>query len=62
MEHVYCMQNAFSPIVFSEESDTGNRDYVEHSLVAFLGDPSKSLSRPHGAADDDEGERHGRPV
>lgn len=45
MEQVYCMQNAFSPIVFSEESDTGNRDYVEHSLVAFLGDPSKSLSQ-----------------
>lgn len=45
MEQVYCMQNAFSPIVFSEESDTRNIDYVEHSLVAFLGDPSKSLSQ-----------------
>lgn len=25
MEQVYCMQNAFSPIVFSEESDEEQR-------------------------------------
>lgn len=38
----------------SRKRATRNTDYVEqHSLVAFLGDPSKLLC---GAADDDEGD------
>lgn len=55
MEQVYCMQNAFSPIVFSEESDEEQR--LCGAAQSFLGDPSKSLS---GAAE--WRRRHGRPV
>lgn len=53
MEQVYCMQNAFSPIVFSEESDEEQRLCGAAQSSRFIGDPSKSLC---GAADDDEGD------